>query len=77
MQPLCEGDVYLVGKIWSYRSQASDDLNRIYEMISDIPRCDTKKEMVYLIRRASSALDCFKHKVQETGNDYTLKDVIE
>ena len=77
MQPLIEGDVYCVGKIWSYRSQASDDLDRIYEMISDIPRCDTKKEIIDLIRRASSALDCFKHKVQEAGNDYTLKNVIE
>ena len=74
MQPRTEGGVYYTGKMWSFRSQASDDLDRIYEMISDIPRCDTKKEMIDLIRKSISALDCFKRKVQEAGNDYTTGD---
>ena len=74
MQPQSESGVYYAGKIWSFRSQASDDLDRIYEMISDIPRCDTKKEMIDLIRKASLALDCFKRKVQEAGNIYTRCD---
>ena len=76
MQPIIEGYA-LAGKMWSFRSEASNDLDRIYEMISDIPRCDTKKEIVDLIRRSVSALDMMKSKVTAAGTDYLLKDAIE
>lgn len=76
MQPLVEGCAF-AGKIWNFRSEASDDLDRIYGMLSDIPRCDTKTEIIILIRRAINDLDDMQRKVKKAGNDYTLKDVIE
>lgn len=76
MQPVIEGCA-LAGKMWSFRSEASDDLDRIYEMLSDIPRCDTKKEIVGLIRRSISSLEMMKSKVNAAGTDYLLKDAIE
>lgn len=76
MQPIINGCAR-AGKMWSFRSEASDDLDRIYEMLSDIPRCDTKTEIIILIRRAASKLDMMKSRIMEKGNDYTLKDAIE
>ena len=76
MQPIVDGCA-LAGKIWNFRSKASDDLDKVYEMLSDIPRCDTKKEMISLIRRSYAILNEMERKTKEAGNDYTLKDVIE
>ena len=76
MQPIIDGCA-IAGKMWSFRSEASNDLDRIYEMISDIPRCDTKKEIVDLIRRSVSSLEMMKSKVKAAGTDYLLKDAIE
>lgn len=77
MQPRMEGGCYRAGNMWSFRSEASDDLHRIYEMISDIPRCDTKKEIIDLIRRSVSALEMMKSKVKAAGTDYLLKEAVE
>ena len=76
MQPIVEGCA-LAGKMWSFRSEASDDLDRVYEMLSDIPRCDTKTEIIILIRRAIADLDGMQRRVKTAGTDYLLKDVIE
>ena len=73
MQPIVEGCA-LAGKMWSFRSEASNDLDRIYEMISDIPRCDTKTEIIILIRRAIADLDGMQRRVKAAGTDYLLKD---
>ena len=73
MQPVINGCT-IAGRIWSFRSEASDDLNQIYEMLSDIPRCDTKKEIISLIRRSISGLDGMKRRIEEAGTDYLLKD---
>ena len=77
MQPEMPGGCYRAGRMWSFTSEANDDLNRIYEMISDIPRCDTKAEIIGLIRRSTSALDVMKTKIKAAGTDYLLKDAIE
>ena len=77
MQPRMEGGCYVAGKMWSFRSEASDDLDRIYEMLSDIPRCDTKSEIILLIRRSINELDGMQRKVKMAGTDYLLKDAIE
>ena len=76
MQPIIEGCA-LAGKIWNFRSEASDDLDKIYEMLSDIPRCDTKAEILHLIRCATSKLDMMKARIKTAGTDYLLKDAIE
>ena len=76
MQPIIDGCA-IAGKMWSFRSEASDDLDRIYEMLSDIPRCDTKTEIILLIRRAIANLDDMQRKVKMTGTDYLLKDAVE
>ena len=76
MKPIIEG-CSLTGDIWSFRSEASDDLDKVYEMLSDIPRCDTKKEMLTLIKRSYGMLNIMEHRIKEKDNDYTLKDVIE
>lgn len=73
MQPMFNGCA-VAGRMWSFRSEASDDLNRIYDMLSDIPRCDTKKEIVTLIRCAINELDGMKSRIAEAGTDYLLKD---
>ena len=77
MQPKMEGECYVVGKIWSYRSEASDDLDIVYNMLSDIPRCDTKAEMLHLIRCVTSKLDMMKARIKTAGTDYLLKDAVE
>ena len=76
MQPIIEG-CCLAGKIWSFKSEASDDLDKVYEMLSDVPRCDTKKEMLSLIRRSYAKLNEMERRIREAGNDYTLKDAIQ
>ena len=76
MQPKVNGS-YFAGDMWSFRSEAQEDLTRIYDMISDIPRCDTKKEIIDLIRRSVSALEMMKSKVKAAGTDYLLKDAVE
>ena len=76
MQPIIEG-CCLAGKIWNFRSEASDDLDKVYEMLSDVPRCDTKKEMLSLIRRSYARLNEMERRIKEAGNDYTLKDAIQ
>ena len=73
MQPIIEGCA-LAGKIWNFRSEASDDLDRVYGMLSDIPRCDTKTEIIVLIRRAISDLDEMQRRVKKAGTDYLLND---
>ena len=73
MQPVFNGCT-IAGRMWSFRSEASDDLNQIYEMLSDIPRCDTKKEIISLIRRSINGLDGMKRRIEEAGTDYLLKD---
>lgn len=73
MQPMFNGCA-VAGRMWSFRSEASEDLNRIYDMLSDIPRCDTKKEIVTLIRRAINELDGMKHRIGEAGTGYLLND---
>ena len=74
MQPKMEGGCFRTGNMWSFRSEASDDLDRIYEMLSDIPRCDTKTEIIILIRRAISELDTMQRRVKRAGTDYLIKD---
>ena len=74
MQPDMSGECYIVGKMWSYRSEASEDLDRIYDMLYDIPRCGTKKEIISLIRRSISALDTMKSKISAAGTGYLLED---
>ena len=76
MQPIVDGCAR-AGKMWSFRSEASDDLDRVYGMLSDIPRCDTKTEIIILIRRAISDLDEMQRRVKRAGTDYLLKDAIE
>ena len=76
MQPIIDGCA-LAGKMWNFRSEASDDLDRVYEMLSDIPRCDTKTEIIILIRRAINNLDGMQRRIKTAGTDYTLKDAIE
>ena len=76
MKPSVYG-AYCAGDMWSFRSEAQEDLTRIYDMVSDIPRCDTKKEIVDLIRRSVSALEMMKSKVKAAGTDYLLKDAVE
>lgn len=73
MQPIIDGYV-IVGKMWSFRSKASDDLGYICGILSDIPRCDTKKEIVTLIRRAINGLDDMKRRIGDVGTDYLLND---
>lgn len=73
MQPVINGCT-IAGRMWSFRSEASDDLNRIYEMLSDIPRCDTKKEIISLIRRSINGLDGMKRRIEQAGTDYLLND---
>ena len=73
MQPVINGCT-IAGRMWSFRSEASDDLNRIYDMLSDIPRCDTKKEIVTLIRRAINDLDGMKRRIEKAGTGYLLDD---
>ena len=77
MQPDMSGECYIVGKMWSYRSKASEDLDRIYNMLYDIPRCDTKKEIIDLIRRSISALDVMKSKVSAAGTGDLLDNKTE
>lgn len=76
MQPIIDGCA-LAGKMWSFRSEASDDLDRVYGMLSDIPRCDTKTEIIILIRRSINELDEMQRRVKRAGTDYLLKDAIE
>ena len=76
MQPKMEGGCFRAGNMWSFRSEAADDLDRIYEMLSDIPRCDTKTEIIILIRRAISELDTMQRRVKRAGTDYLIKDAI-
>ena len=73
MQPIIEGCA-LAGKMWSFRSEASDDLDRVYEMLSDIPRCDTKKEIILLISLAMNELNMMKGRIKTAGTDYLLHD---
>ena len=73
MQPIVDGCA-LAGKMWSFRSEASDDLDRVYGMLSDIPRCDTKTEIIILIRRAISDLDEMQRRVKRAGTDYLIAD---
>lgn len=73
MQPIIEGCA-LAGKMWSFRSEASVDLDRVYGMLSDIPRCDTKAEILHLIRCAVSDLYEMQRKVKKAGTDYLLED---
>ena len=75
MQPIVDGCA-CAGKMWSFRSEAADDLDVIYDMLSDIPRCDTKAEILHLIRCAASKLDMMKARVKVAGTDYLLKDAI-
>ena len=77
MQPKMEGGCFCAGRMWSFRSEASDDLDRIYEMLSDIPRCDTKTEIIIQIRRAINDLDEMQRRIKQAGTDYLLKDAIE
>lgn len=72
MQPRTDGGVYLAGKIWSFRSLASDDLDVAYELLSDIPRCDTKKEILEQIKKARGILNIMEYKIKQRGNTYTL-----
>lgn len=76
MQPIIDGCA-IAGKMWSFRSEASDDLDRIYGMLSDIPRCDTKTEIIILIRRAIADLDGMQRRVKAVGTDYLLKEAVE
>ena len=71
MQPRTEGGVYLAGKIWSFISDASDDLDYAYNMLSDIPRCDTKKEILEQIRKVRRALKIMEYRLSQRGNAYT------
>ena len=77
MRPVSEGGVYFAGKVWNFRNKANDDLTEIYNMLSDIPRCDCKMEIITLIRKASSALDCFKREVLKPGKAYLLEDATD
>lgn len=74
MQPRTEGGVYFAGAAWSFRSKANIQLSIIYDILSDIPRCDTKTEVISLIRCASSELDHFKREVLKPGKAYLLED---
>lgn len=71
MQPRTDGGVYLAGKNWSFISKASDDLDAAYELLSDIPRCDTKKEILEQIRKARGILNIMEYNVKQPGNAYT------
>ena len=70
-------DCNVIGKMWSYRSEASEDLDSIFDMLYYIPRCDTKKEIINLIRRSISALDMMKSKISAAGTGYLLDDTTE
>ena len=74
MQPELFGGCYRAGDMWSFRSEASDDLDRIYEMLSDIPRCDTEKEILSLIKYAIEGLYYMQHRIERMGSDYLLND---
>ena len=73
MQPKMEGGCYRAGDMWSFRSQASDDLYRIYEMVSDIPRCDTIEEIYRQIDMAIYSLKRMKEDIKALGPDYLLE----
>lgn len=73
MQPMFNGCT-IAGRMWSFRSEASDDLNSIYDMLSDIPRCDTKKEILSLIKRSYAKLNEMECRIKEAGTDYLLND---
>ena len=74
MQPRTEGGVYCAGKMWSFRSRASDDLDGIYEIISDIPRCDTISEIYRQIDMAVMKLYQMREDIKALGPDYLLED---
>lgn len=76
MQPIIEGCAR-AGDMWSFRSEASDDLNSIYEMLSDIPRCDTKEEILTMISHAIIGLAYMQRRIEKAGTDYLLEDAIE
>ena len=65
---------FRAGDMWSFRSEAADDLDKVYKMLSDIPKCDTKKEMISLIRRSYAILNEMERRVKEKGTIYMLGD---
>lgn len=73
MQPETERGVYLAGKMWSFLSAANDDLNIIYDIISDIPRCDTIKEINRQIDMSIFKLKLMKENIKALGPDYLLE----
>ena len=73
MQPKMEGGCYRAGDMWSFRSEANDDLNVIYGIISDIPRCDTIEEINRQIDMAIFKLECMKEDIKALGPDYLLE----
>jgi len=67
-------DSFVTGKIWSFRSKASDDLDEVIGELSLLPMCDTKKEMVQILRCARSKIEVMMSEIKKAGTDYTLED---
>ena len=64
---------FVAGKMWSFRSKADEDLDEVIGELNLLPMCDTKKEMVQILRCARSKIEVMMTNVKKAGTDYTLE----
>ena len=64
---------FVAGKMWSFRSAADEDLDEVIGELNLLPMCDTKKEMVQILRCARSKIEVMMTNVKKAGTDYTLE----
>jgi len=64
---------FVTGKMWSFRSAAYEDLAEVIGELNLLPMCDTKKEMVQILRCARSKIEVMMTNVKKAGTDYTLE----
>jgi len=65
---------FRAGDMWSFRSKASEDLDELFEKLNLLPRCDTKKELIQILRCARSKIEVMMSEIKKAGTDYTLED---
>lgn len=66
---------FVAGKMWSFTSAADEDLNEVIGELNLLPMCDTKKEMVQILRCARSKIEVMMSEIKKAGTDYTLEAV--
>jgi len=64
---------FRAGNMWSFRSKADEDLDEVIGELNLLPMCDTKKEMVQILRCARSKIEVMMTNVKKAGTDYTLE----